>query len=493
MMERNSFSVLLVEDNPGDALLIQELLAEASGSRYRLEWANRLSTGLARLAAGGFDLVLLDLSLPDSSGLDTFRTVQSQAPAVPVVVLTGLNDEAVAVQAVQEGAQDYLPKGLLEGNLLARALRYAIERQRLIVQLEAERNWLHTVIDRSPAAIILVEDATGRRIRANPRAEDLFGFRLLPDGGIGQYAEYLCHPNGQPLRYEQLAAVRALRGETIMAQEQVIYRPDGQEVPILTSASPIWGRSDEVVGAVVLFDDISHMKELERLKEQWASVIAHDLRQPVSVIMHYAALLEQEAPDRPSQRAGTQHILAAARQLTRMTADLADMSRIEAQQLTLERQTVDVAALVGVVVERMATSPRRNVLRLEVTGAIPPVSADPGRLEQVLSNLIANAVKYGYADTDISVIVQPQEDEVRVSVVNAGDGIPAEELTTLFARFRRAQQVRERRIEGLGLGLYIAKGLVEAHGGRIWVESIPRQTTAFHFTLPLRRAPELEG
>lgn len=133
-MEHEPIKVLLIEDNPGDARLIREMFAEVRGTGFHLERADRLSTGLERLAGGGVDVVLLDLSLPDSHGLDTFVRVHAQAPQVPVILLTGLDDEALAAKAMRQGAQDYLVKGQVEGNLLARSLRYAIERQRLAAE-----------------------------------------------------------------------------------------------------------------------------------------------------------------------------------------------------------------------------------------------------------------------------------------------------------------------------------------------------------------------
>jgi signal transduction histidine kinase len=126
---------LLVEDNPDDALLIQEMLADADGGSFEWIHAERLSEGLEELAAGSADVVLLDLSLPDSHGLDTFATAHSHAPETPIILLTGLDDEELAVQAVQLGAQDYLSKSRMEGQLLVRSLRYAIERQNLLAEL----------------------------------------------------------------------------------------------------------------------------------------------------------------------------------------------------------------------------------------------------------------------------------------------------------------------------------------------------------------------
>lgn len=128
-------TVLLVEDNPGDARLIRESLIELAGNSFALETADRLGTALQRLSAGGIDAVLLDLALPDSKGRDTFKRARAHAPTVPIIVLTGLGDEALALRMVQEGAQDYVAKVELNGSILQRAIRYAIERERAEQQI----------------------------------------------------------------------------------------------------------------------------------------------------------------------------------------------------------------------------------------------------------------------------------------------------------------------------------------------------------------------
>jgi DNA-binding response OmpR family regulator len=137
----NTLKVLLIEDNPGDARLIRESLTESRevrGSSFNLEYADRLSVGLARLAEGGIDAILLDLSLPDSHGLDTLSKMYVQAPGVPILVLTGLDDETIGLEAVQNGAQDYLVKGQIDGQLLARSIRYAIERKQSEEHIERQ-------------------------------------------------------------------------------------------------------------------------------------------------------------------------------------------------------------------------------------------------------------------------------------------------------------------------------------------------------------------
>ena len=136
-MNDKDVRVLLIEDSPGDARLIRETLAEVRGARFDFECVDRLSTGLERLAAGGIDVVLLDLGLPDSLGLDTFIKVRAQAVEVPIVVLTGLDDETLAVKALQKGAQEYLLKEDVNSGMLARALRYSIERHRLLAAIRS--------------------------------------------------------------------------------------------------------------------------------------------------------------------------------------------------------------------------------------------------------------------------------------------------------------------------------------------------------------------
>jgi signal transduction histidine kinase len=237
---------------------------------------------------------------------------------------------------------------------------------------------------------------------------------------------------------------------------------------------------------VVVFQDISALKDLERVRQEWTAVVAHDLRQPITIILGYARLLAQEMmPGPPRVRAQLEHVLASSRQLIRMIEDLLDVSRIDAHRLTLEHQMVDLPTLVRKVVDRLGEITTDRDVRVCVTAGVPPLRADAGRIEQALGNLLSNAAKYGDAGNTIDVEVMPLGIEVQVSVSNRGPGITAEEIPRLFSRFYRTATPDVTRSPGVGLGLYIAKEVVEAHGGRIWVESVPDQTTTFHFTLPL--------
>ncbi|MDW7733241.1 MAG: PAS domain S-box protein [Methanolobus sp.] len=168
--------VLLIEDNPAHARLINEMLAEEKKISFDLQWKNDLSNGLKRLAEGSIDLVLLDLNLPDSKGLNTFDKTQTEAPQIPVVVLTSLGDETLAITAVRNGAQDYLIKGQVNSSLLARAIRYAIERKQAEEKIKEAEMRYRTLFDQSPDGVLIIDPLTGIAVEFNEAAHSMLGY-----------------------------------------------------------------------------------------------------------------------------------------------------------------------------------------------------------------------------------------------------------------------------------------------------------------------------
>ncbi len=179
-METKPIKVLLIEDNPGDARLMQELLSEERNTAFDLVQVDRLTAGIETLIVGGIDIVLLDLTLPDSSGLETFVKTHTSAPHVPIIVLSGLNDEEMAVRAVREGAQDYLVKGQVDTKLLVRAMQYAIERKRAGEDLRIQQEFLRNVIDADPN-LIFVKDQDGYFTLVNQAVTELYGATTVYD------------------------------------------------------------------------------------------------------------------------------------------------------------------------------------------------------------------------------------------------------------------------------------------------------------------------
>jgi sigma-B regulation protein RsbU (phosphoserine phosphatase) len=367
--------ILLVEDNPGDARLLRFTLQEAESLRFDLVHAARLSEALDAVRQGPADVVLLDLSLPDAHGMETVTRMLDAAPAVPIIVLTGLTDETVAVQAVQAGAQDYLVKGSVDGGTLARAIRYAMERKRM----EMERAGL--------------------------------------------------------LRNEQEA--RAAAEAAVNARDEVLR------------------------------------------------IVAHDIGNSLSAVKIHAMVLERTLPPGDAEaRKRTEAIRNLTQQMDRLRQDLLDVAAIEAGRLSFEPGETALAEVVDDVLGTVAGMAAEKSLAVEscVSAELPAVWADRERLHQVLSNLVGNAVKFTPAQGRIRVSAARDGDDVRVAVEDTGPGIPAEHLENVFDRFWQARSTRR---AGAGLGLAIARGVVEAHGGRIEARSEVGRGTTFEFTLPV--------
>jgi PAS domain S-box-containing protein len=247
---------------------------------------------------------------------------------------------------------------------------------------------------------------------------------------------------------------------------------------------PVRDAQGQIIGINGTVDDITHIKELERLREEWTSLIAHDLRQPLSVLTMASDFLPTlHKGTSQEERTTLQSIQSATQTIERMVDDLLDMSLLEANRLKLDRKWIDLDTMVRETVKQMSYVAGA---RIDVHESGQPVSClvDPMRIGQVLGNLISNAVKYGDPKTAVDVSVDYTDAEVKIAVTNYGPGITADEMPRLFERFMRSNRSRGSGVTGLGLGLYIARGIVEAHGGRIWADSEPGKTTTFYIALP---------
>ena len=387
------------------------------------------------------------------------------------------------------GAPEFSVEDERAVELLASHAGAAVHQRQLQDQLEMERARFSAIVDHAPHGVHFVEAGT-EKVIANRRAFEIVGQSDVPT--LEDYRGQVCTPDGKLVPREEWPARRVLRGETFKTQEMLVRGPDGREVPVLLSVAPVHRRDGQLEGVVVGYEDISTLKEVQRLREEWASMVTHDLRQPLNVITTYVGMLQRMAasPDPRKLSNGIGQTLKAAHTLKRMISDLAAVSDIETRRLEVLRRPIDLEVLVREAVERQRVMSPDRIITLQADSSIPKLDADPTRIEQVLGNLLVNALKYSDPETAIEVEVRQAGDEVRVLVTNSGPGIPAEELPKLFDRYYRTANARAGSRGGLGLGLYISKGVIEAHGGRIWAESRPGRTT-FQFALPLTREGDL--
>ena len=277
-----------------------------------------------------------------------------------------------------------------------------------------------------------------------------------------------------------------LAGGGSLYVEGDLIRPDGMRLSVGITYAPLFDREGRLVNIVGSVRDITRFREAEELKSTFISIISHELKTPVALIKGYAGTLRREDArwDAATVRSSAAVIEEEADRLTQLIDNLLDASRLQAGGLRLNLSDVSLDRLARQVVDKFRTQTTLHKLGTDFPSNWPAVPGDAGRLEQVISNLINNAIKYSPRGGAIRVTGRALPNEVIVSVSDEGIGIPPEDQARIFERFYRVDDALSRRTAGSGLGLYLAKAVVEAHGGRIWVESAPGHGASFSFALP---------
>ena len=366
------------------------------------------------------------------------------------------------------------------------------ESARLFAEVQRHAAELDATIASIPDAV-LVFDPSGAIVRANAAAQAIFRYtaeeerqpvarRVAP--------QRFLHADGHPFQPDELASSRALRGETVRGLIEILHS-DERDLWLVASAAPVYASDGELLGAVAIFTDITAQHALQEQREDMLRMVSHDLRGPLTALHGQAELLLRrlQRAGAPAQDLhGVEVILASARRMNRMIQDLVDAARLESRQFRLDLRAVALPPFVlGLKEQLAATAADAERIQVEQVSDLPPVLADPDRLERVLTNLLSNALKYSPPGSPVTVRFAQSEGKVLTSVVDHGQGMAREEVAHLFQRYYRTRAARSQH-EGLGLGLYISKMLVEAHGGQIWVESEPGKGCAFHFSLPIATA-----
>jgi PAS domain S-box-containing protein len=355
-----------------------------------------------------------------------------------------------------------------------KAQRDALEKtnQRLTAtmrELAESQRFLRGVLDYSPNAIV-IKNLDGRYVIVNKGFRAITHLKLDEPTGKSD-AELFPAPMAQRLRANDENAI-ATR-EAVVTEESLEL--DRDQRTYLVTKFPLFDEGDTIFAVCGIWTDITKLKELQRLRDEWTSVIAHDLRQPIGTILMASDFLPELHHGEVSEKEQSfvRRIHTAAQSLRRMVDDLLDMSLLEANRLTLERTWTHPRDLVRGTLDRLAHLSGIERVQLRAETNMPRIFVDPMRIEQVLTNLVSNAIKYGDEHGKIIVQVEQREKEIRIAVTNHGRGIAPDEMPHVFNRFMRSKTTRGSGVQGLGLGLYITRGVVEAHGGRLWAESTP--------------------
>jgi PAS domain S-box-containing protein len=508
--------ILLVEDNPGDAELIGIALERGGG--FELEVCGRLSDTLERLSRNGVDLVLLDLGLPDSEGLETFLRVNERAPYLPIVVLTGSEDDALALQSVREGAQDYLVKGV-SSNMLLKSLRYALERKRGQEALRLSQAQLAEA-QRVAHVGSFVWDIGDSSPQWSEELYRIFG--LDPSvASTPSSIDTMIHPDDRAeARRVMDEAMATARPFTLQNR---IVRPDG-EVRVLDTRgevlTDVTGKPTRLLG---VSQDITEWKRAEDVlrererelraardqaiqasesKSQFLANMSHEIRTPMNGVLGMAHLLMEGETD-PQKRTYLRALKESGHNLLAIINDILDFSKVEAGQLELERIEVDLPELVDTAVALFASQAKEKGLELDC--AVEPdvpltVLGDPVRVRQVLINLLSNAVKFTDAGRVAVSVRRAGADNIRFEVTDTGIGIQPADHERILDPFGQADSSTTRRFGGTGLGIPICRQLVSLMDGSFDYMSKVGEGSTFSFEIPLppagsrpvRLLPDLE-
>ncbi len=245
--------------------------------------------------------------------------------------------------------------------------------------------------------------------------------------------------------------------------------------------------SDGTVSKLVIFRDISERKKLEKIKDEFIGLVSHELRTPLTVIIGslYTVLSEGKYLSQKETRQLLEDAVAETEYLSHLVGNLFELSRIQANQLSLYTEPVRVDVAVRNVVEKLKRQTSKHQFVVEIDSKMPMVHADPLRLERILYNLMENAIKYSPRGGQIRVFARPEPSHLTIGVADQGIGLSPDDQAKLFSPFPQLEQSALQGIKGAGLGLMVCRRLVEAHGGRIWVESELGKGSAFFVTLPL--------
>lgn len=487
--------VLLVEDNPADSLYVQEILPSAL---YDIETASRLSDAKTR-CSDSMDIILLDLTLPDGIGLDTFLTISCHCKKIPIIILTGLADQDIALKAVKLGAQDYILKKDLTETILERSINYSIERMnfresmRLIATQasEAEAN-LRMALNASHTGVWYYDFAQDT-LEIDEQARLIFGLPLDTPFSYQLLFE-MVHPDDRE-RIEQFARMSLEELHDIAAEYQIIAA-DGEIRRISSSGKMFFDENNNPVRIAGTFRDVTELRmeeERERRlclleqREDFMATLTHDLKTPlIAANWILQAIAEQQVgPVTDEQEKLLFQLRDTNRTLLSMIQNLIELYRFERDVGTLVRENVQLADLIDSCLTDLSVFLHRR--RISVERSVPKntdaVFVDRNAIRRVLQNILDNAVKFTPDFGTITIEVEESKSEIVVKVTDTGPGIAHEEQSRLFKRFSQGRAGRTY-TPGTGLGLYLCKQIIDAHQGYIECRSELAKGTTFSFRLP---------
>ncbi|MBN1482955.1 response regulator [candidate division KSB1 bacterium] len=483
--------ILIIDDEEVIRSGCRQIL-EMSG--YSVDEAENGLVGLDKIKKNDYDIVLTDIMMPEMDGMQLLEETSRLQKEMVIIVITGYATLENAITAGRKGAYDYLPKPFNPDELLAkieRGMEHRLhlhevqmlreERDRNMLECSNERARTLTIINSMSEGVIAI-NRQGQIVLINPMASKIM--RLSEGRAIGHtFDEIIRNPDLKKSIVDSLQEVQEDL-KTTRLQFDTIY---GRAIE--ASITPIIDENKECIGTVAVLIDVTEEKKIEKMKSDFMSYVAHELKAPLGAIEGYLNLIidgimagkpetEREMIIRSRDRA---HALIA------LINDLLDLSRIDRKKSLKEMRDLDIGEVVRETVDfyRNRADSKSQILQLDIDDNVPVIRGNREDLSRLFANLISNAIKYTPAQGKVTVNVKRTNSHIRVQVIDTGIGISREAQKNIFDEFYRAQNAVAKKITGTGLGLSIAKKIAEDHHGYIDVQSEENVGSTFQVTLPI--------
>lgn len=485
--------ILVVDDEMGIREGCRRVLAEEG---YDIDLAEDGNIGLQRALEKSYDLVLVDLMMPGIGGLDLINKIHEIDPEIIMVVITGFANIETAVEATKRGAYDYLPKpftpetlavlvkrGFEKRELRLEAQRLHQEREQRLLELAGEKSRLRSIIG-CMADGVLVTNLERQLVLWNASAVKMLKLR-----GTEEPGKLLSHYiKNQPL-IESLEKIMDSKDDGVSMISQEIPSDDQKSV-LMAQMAPVQDEQGRRLGAVTVLRDITKLKEIDKIKSQFVSMVAHELRSPLAAIEGWLGLLlsGEVEKDEEQKRQWLWRAKERAQSLLALVQDLLEINKIEAGKVALKMESVQVTDILGKIVDffKPEADKKKISIHMRSSAPLPLLRADVQDMEKLFTNLISNAIKYNVEKGSITIDTSLDANYVGIHVHDTGIGISRDDLPRIFDDFFRAENSKMDKISGTGLGLTIAKKIVDSHFGRIEVKSELDKGSTFSVYLPYR-------
>jgi two-component system phosphate regulon sensor histidine kinase PhoR len=450
--------------------------------------------------AENLDVILLDLMMPGMSGMEVLDHVRTYDPNLLVIVITGYATVESAVEAMKKGAYDFIPKPFTPDQLRI-VVRRALERRTLQKEAEflrkerekslrdiaTEKSKIKTIINCMGDGV-LVCDRDSCIVLSNPAASRML--KAPETCLLGNYLNQCSLPQDLSRTIEESLQTKD-RGYSSVSQELSVGEPG--EIFLRAHTAPVRNDLGETMGSVTVLQDISHLKELDKMKSEFIAMVTHELRAPIAVVEQQLTVILNKMAGEVTEK--QEQLLSRAKERTRglldLIRDLLDLSKIEAGKMVQYKEPLSLQEVIQRAVDLMKSDAENKKIDLQFSS--PPkislIQADRNSLEGIFTNLISNAIKYTPEGGRVWVRLDEESGFVRADVSDTGIGIKKEDLPRIFDKFYRVKTKETSRIVGTGLGLSIVKSIVDAHLGSITVKSQEGEGTTFTVAFPKESNP----